>query len=171
MDTKTEAIIERIQNDHTNILSLCQNFSQTSLESPFFSDGWSVKDTIANISAWVWRCAILLEHAHHTNGPLAASPDVEGLNHEFYLERKEWSWTEVESDFRQSHRALLKAIRQLPPSRLTNPLAQDLIASNTWQNYAQHLPKLEVWYKHSLHEKSQVLNRVKQQHAPQIGAL
>lgn len=171
MDTKTEITIEQIKDGYTKVLSVCQDISISSLESPFFSEGWSVKDTIANSSAWVWRCAVLLEHAHYTNGPLAASPDVEGLNREFYLERKQWSWYEVENDFRRAHRALLKAIRQLPPSRVMNPLAQELIASNTWQNYARYLPRLEAWRNRSSHTKSQNLKRGKHHHASQVGAL
>ncbi|MCB0192616.1 MAG: ClbS/DfsB family four-helix bundle protein [Anaerolineae bacterium] len=172
MDTTTEITIERIKSGYTNILNLCREIHTASLESPSFADGWSIKDTLANISAWVWRCAILLDHSHHTNGPLAASPDVEGLNHEFYIERKDWSWYEVESDFRQSHRALLKAIRQMPPSRLTNPLAQELVALNTWQHYARYIPKLEAWCHRSRHENSQRLNHIKQQQqAPHVGAL
>ncbi|MCB0210804.1 MAG: ClbS/DfsB family four-helix bundle protein [Anaerolineae bacterium] len=171
MDTTTEITIERIKSGYTNILNLCRELHITSLESPSFCDGWSIKDTIANISAWVWRCAILLDNAHHTNGPLAASPDVEGLNREFYLDRKDWSWHEVENDFRQSHQALLKAIRQLPPLRLTNPLAQEMVAQNTWQHYAQYLPKLEAWCKRFRHENPHRLNRLTQQQAPHVGAL
>lgn len=171
MDTLTDTVIKQIKNGSTEILSLCQNVPEACLAAPFMSNGWSVKDTVAHISAWVWRCAGLLEHAHSTNGPLSASPDVDGLNREFYLERQYWSWHEVETDFLQAHWALFNAIRQLPPTRLRSSLAQQVIAKNTCEHYAQHLPDLKHWRNRVTAEKSPVLKRIRQPHSTQVGAL
>lgn len=116
MQTRSEIIIRRAEAGYTKILALCQNVPGPALiVDPFLPNGWSMKDTVARIAAWIWQCAALLEAAHSSDGPLKAQPDVDGLNREFYQERREWSWSDVEADFRQAHLGLLTVIRHLPP--------------------------------------------------------
>jgi hypothetical protein len=106
-----------------------------------------VKDTLAHIAFWEGRCASLLNESHQTDAPLKAMPDVDALNWEIYQERQEWSWEEVETDFRQAHKALLAAVRELPPGRLDDAIVQQTIAEETWEHYTEHLPDLERWHK------------------------
>lgn len=140
-----ETIIQRIQAEQTEILRLYQHVPATSLQEAVLSNGWTAKDTLAHLAAWVWRCTALLTEARQSDGPLKAQPDVEGLNQEFYRERRNWEWKDVEIDFKRAHKALFNAIRQLPPERLHNPLIQQTIAQNTWEHYAKHLPNLKQW--------------------------
>ncbi|MBI1877560.1 MAG: ClbS/DfsB family four-helix bundle protein [Chloroflexi bacterium] len=147
METTLEAIIEKIEHSYTQILRLYRSVPITALIEPALANGWSVKDTLAHIAAWEWRCASLLNEAHRTDGPLKAMPDVDALNREFYQERQEWSWAEVETDFRQAHETMLAAIRQLPPERLKSEVVRQTIAEETWEHYAEHLLDLERWHK------------------------
>lgn len=146
MQTTSEIIIRRVEAGYTEILALCQNVPGPALIEPSLPNDCSMKDTVAHIAAWIWRCSALLEAAHSSDGPLKAQPDVDGLNREFYQERREWSWSDVEADFRQAHLALLTAIHQLPPKRLENVLVQRTIAGNTWEHYAEHWPDLKRCY-------------------------
>lgn len=147
MESTLEVLIEKIEKSYAQILRLYRSVPVTALIEPVLSNGWSVKDTLAHIAAWEWRCASLLNAAHRSNVPLKAMPDVDALNREFYQERQEWEWAEVEDDFRQAHQTLLAAIKELPPHRLNDSVVQQTIAEETWEHYAEHLPHLERWHK------------------------
>jgi hypothetical protein len=146
METPVETIIDRIEAPYTKIVRLYHDVTIEDLLVPALSNGWSIKDTLAHFAAWDARCAALLSEGRDSNAPLKASPDVEALNDEFYKERRGWSWEEVETEFRSSHKALLEAIRALPPERLKDIIVQDSIAEETWQHYEEHLPDLEAWH-------------------------
>lgn len=147
MAITAEAIIEKVESSYAGILRLYRSVPVTALITSALSNGWSVKDTLAHIAAWEWRCASLLNESHQTNAFLKALPDVDALNRESYEERQEWGWEEVETDFRQAHEALLAAIRALPSDRIEDAIVKQAIAENTWKHYSEHLPDLERWHK------------------------
>jgi hypothetical protein len=146
MNTTHEAMIEKIEQSYSDIVRLYRSVPVTSVIENSLPNGWSVKDVLAHLAAWEWRCASLLEASHGTDGPLQADPDVAALNREIYEERKEWGWEEVEYDFRMAHQTLLKAIHQLPVNRLKSKAVQETIAAETWEHYAEHLPDLQRWH-------------------------
>ena len=147
MSISHEAIIEKIENSYNELVRLYRSVPVTHLIESSLSNGWSVKDLLAHLAAWEWRCASLLEASHVTDGPLQANPDVVALNREIHKEREEWGWEEVEYDLRAAHRTLLEAIRQLPVERLNSKSVQAAIAEETWEHYAEHLPDLQHWHK------------------------
>jgi uncharacterized protein DUF1706 len=146
METTLQATIEKIESGYARLVRLYRRLPVSALIEPALPNGWSFKDTLAHIAAWEWRCASLLNEAHQTDLPLKAIPDVEALNLEIQQERREWSWAEVEAEFRQAHETLLGVIRELPPKRLNHGLVQQTIAEETWEHYAEHLPDLERWH-------------------------
>ncbi len=148
-----EVIIKKIESGCAEILSLCRGVPIAVLREPLLANGWSVKDAVAHIAAWVWRCAFLLKQARDTNGPLLAKPDVIALNTEFYQERQSWNWAKVKLDFRQAHFALFDVIRELPPQRLNHTLVQKTIARETWEHCAQHLADLGEWRRQVVGER------------------
>ncbi len=147
MESAAEAIIEQIESGYADIVRLYQSVPVTALLEISLTNGWSVKDVLAHIAAWEWRCASLLEASHDSTAFLKAQPDEDALNLETYQERKEWGWEEVEYDFRATHQTLLQAIRELPADRLNDKLVQERIAQNTWQHYIEHLPDIKHWHK------------------------
>ena len=147
MEPTTQGIIDKIQSGYAEIIRLYQSVPLTAVEKENLPNGWSVKDVIAHLAAWEWRCASVLRESHTTNAPLKAEPDVDALNREIYEERKDWGWEEVEYDFRAAHRAMLEAIRGLPAERLNDSFVHDAIAGETWEHYAEHLPELRRWHK------------------------
>lgn len=153
MGLSMEAIIQKIERDHADIVRLYQSVPVNTIEETILPNGWSVKDVIAHLAAWEWRCASLLEQSYTSDALLKADPDVDALNSEIYEERQAWDWEEVEYDFRAAHRALIGAIRELPPERLVASIIQETIAEETWQHYAEHLPELEYWHKNVLRQK------------------
>lgn len=141
-----ETIIEKIDNSYDKILKLYRSVPVTDLLEPTLPNGWAIKDMLAHIAAWEWRCAGLLSQARETDMPLRANPDVDALNQEIYQDRQAWHWEDVELDLRESHQALIEAIRDLPPERLNDTIIQETIAEETWQHYEEHLADLQQWF-------------------------
>ena len=147
METSVEAIIDKIESSYSDLVRLTRSVPVTKVEEATLSNGWSVKDVLAHIAAWERRCANLLDESHVSDGPFEAEPDVDALNREFYEERNEWEWEEVENNFRETHEELIEAIRQLPAERLNDSFIQESIAEETWKHYAEHLPELQQWHR------------------------
>ena len=146
MSPTVKEVLEKIEVGYNEIIRLYRSVPVTAVLESSLSNGWSVKDVLAHIAAWEWRCASLLEASHDTKALLKAQPDVDALNREFYEERKEWGWEEVEYDFRAAHQTLLDAIRQLPPQQLADEFVQRTIADETWEHYDEHLEDLRHWH-------------------------
>jgi len=149
----TEVMIGRIEEEYNKIVRLYKNAPVEAITDSCLSNGWSVKDLIAHLAAWEWRCASLLEVSHNTDAPLHAMPDVDALNREIYQERIGWSWQEVEYDFQAAHVALISAIGRLPAARLNDEFVQQTIAEETWNHYRHHLPELQRWHRQLVHSR------------------
>lgn len=141
-----EALIHEIEHTYAEILWLYRSMPVEKIVAPSLGDGRSVKDLVAHIAAWEWRCASLLEASHLTDTPLLAEPDVDALNREIHRERATWPWEEVEFDARKAHETLIQAIRQLPPERLNNPVVYEAIVQETSNHYIEHIVELRQWY-------------------------
>ncbi len=139
-------IIQKIENSYSKIIQLYLSVPLNARLETNPANGWSIKDILAHIAAWEWRCAGMLELAHETNMPFRANPDVDALNHEFFQDRQDLPWEEVENDFREAHAALLAAIHALPPERLNDEIIQKTIAEETWEHYEEHLVDLQQWH-------------------------
>lgn len=144
--TPNEGIVEKIEESYTDLVRLYRIAPVSWLVDPVLPNGWSVKDIVAHLAAWEWRCAALLEQADVSNAPLQAEPDVDALNQETFEERRLWGWEEVDDDARAAHRALLKAIKKMPTERLKDPVVYNAIAAETWEHYVEHLPAVQIWH-------------------------
>ena len=143
-------IIQKIEDSYHKIVKLYLSVPLSNRIEPSPVSGWSIKDILAHIAAWEWRCAGMLELAHETNMPFRANPDVDALNHEFFQDRHDLSWEEVENDFREAHAALLAAIRALPSERLNDEMIQKTIAEETWEHYEEHLVDLQQGHQRAM---------------------
>ncbi len=139
-------LIEKIDQSYSQIVRLYCSVPIKALLEPSLANGWSVKDLLAHIAVWEWRCVALLEQSHETNMPLQAVPDVEALNEEIFQEHKEQDWEDVDNGFREAHRTLLNTIREFPSHRLNDPIVLQTIAEESWEHYQEHLPALKQWH-------------------------
>lgn len=140
-----EALIAAIESKYADLVRLYQHIPPAKLSEPSLSNAWSVKDLVAHIAAWEWRCAALLAAAHDTDAPLLAQPAVDALNREIYLERVNWAWAEVKYDAAQAHQSLLTVIDQFPAERLNREIVIATISQETLEHYSEHLAELQRW--------------------------
>ncbi|MCB0194270.1 MAG: ClbS/DfsB family four-helix bundle protein [Anaerolineae bacterium] len=130
-----EPIISKITQDLSELLQLYRTIPLEELNTRGQSGQRSIKDTFALVSAWIWRCAALLDAADISDGPLLTEPDVEGLTQEFYSIRRDWNYLEVEMDFHKSHQALLNVLEQFPSKRLNAAKVRQFIDTEIYRRH------------------------------------
>ena len=143
LDLTPEIITMQVEGHYLKILNSCEQYPVADLTVPTLPNGWSVKDALALVAAWTWRCAALLNQARDSDQLLQGKPDVPGLTDEFHQERCNWCWSEVKTDFLLAQQALLEAIAYLPPTRLQDSLIQRTLSQEIWERHAQYIPYLE----------------------------
>jgi uncharacterized damage-inducible protein DinB len=116
-------------------------------------DGWSLKDHLFHISAWLRKTIAVLhgEPGHEALGvpqSLYDNGDEDGINAHLQRRSQPLPLAEVLADFRASHAAILAYIEAQPEARLTaryNPndpddqrRMVDAIAANTYEHDEEH---------------------------------
>lgn len=151
--TSAESVIQYIETEQAGLVRLYRSVPVTAVEQRELSNGWSVKDVLGHLAAWERYCADLLAQSHVSSVLLQIEVDTNSMNRDIYEEREEWSWEEIEYDFRTTHTALLQTIRNLPEVRLTDNDIQILIAENTWEHYAEHWDDMQRWHRRHTRNK------------------
>jgi len=134
------------------------------IEQPDVVGYWSVKDTIAHLSAWHRRVLTWLEDARQHNGvagehPVEPEPgfswdDIDTLNAYSYEQDFNRTWNEVLSDFHWTFEALYKETEGLTEAELFSKSGLSLffrdplwgyIGHNTFLHYREHIEPVRVW--------------------------
>jgi hypothetical protein len=120
---------------------------------------WSVKDTLAHLTAWAARAADWLAEAAAGQPPTIPAEgfteaSVDALNEQTYLASRDRPVDAVLDDFRRVHQAVVNGITALPEADLFEldrlqgiwrepPFA--LIAGNTYEHYPEHIASIRNW--------------------------
>ncbi|MCB9454273.1 MAG: ClbS/DfsB family four-helix bundle protein [Anaerolineaceae bacterium] len=120
---------------------------------------WTVKDTIAHLTAWERRAVRWLAEAAAGNPPTIPSggftdASVDALNEQTYQENKDRPVEVVLADFQRTHRDVIAGLEALPETDLFElhrlkgiwrepPFA--LIAGNTYEHYPEHIALVRQW--------------------------
>ena len=116
--------------------------------------GWSLKDVIAHI-AWHENEMIGLIKAEALVGSDWWELPTDQRNKLIYQEYKDRSLSEVLELAQTAYQGFLKAFEELPEEALNDPslfkdmpddwVPWEVIASNCYAHYRQHIPELEEW--------------------------
>jgi hypothetical protein len=148
--TKSE-LLDAVRRDRATLDALVASLSEAQLVAPELDAGWSVKDALAHISIWEWRCAGWLEAVGRGETPERPEvQDVDGANARDYAAAKHQALREVLADSREAHAALLGSIDALPEADLADerrfgwPTWQ-MASSNSDEHYREHVDQIEAW--------------------------
>jgi len=151
-------LLERIQRARAALEQAVSRFSDAQLVAPGPSEGWSVKDHLAHLSAWEQGLAALLQGrpryaAMHLDEGTYLSSDADGLNAIICRLNRDRTLAEVLAAFRQAHQDVLAALTRLtdddlfktyshyqpdePGEDSGEPILR-WIAGNTYEHYAEH---------------------------------
>jgi hypothetical protein len=125
---------------------------------------WSVKDTVAHLSAWHRRVLYWLESARQGDGVAGAHPvepepgftweDRDAINAYSYEQDRDRSWDDVLADFHWTFEAVYKETEDLTEAELFSKAELSLffrdplwgyIAYNTFFHYREHIEPVRLW--------------------------
>ncbi len=152
-----QELIDRITRAYERLRELIAGVEPGRLTAEPVFNGWTVKDVLAHLAAWQSITVTNLFRLERGQPLLYANLDpkkVDELNARFYQELKDWPLEKVLADLEGSYRQLVNRIRLLSEEEVNDPRhfkqlrgrpLWQLIAENTSEHYAEHLPALEAW--------------------------
>lgn len=152
-----EELIQRINREYERLQRLIAGVDPGRLAAEPVFNGWTAKDVLAHLAVWQSITVTNLFRLERGQPLLYANLDpkkVDELNARFYQELKDWPPERVLADLEGSYRQLINRIRLLSEEELNDPRhfkqlrgrpLWQLIAEDTYEHYAEHLPALEAW--------------------------
>jgi uncharacterized protein (TIGR03083 family) len=154
--TKRE-LLDAIHKERAAFEATLAGLAPEQLTAPGVMDGWSVKDILGHVAIWEARLVAILYSIERGVAPkMLRSSEVDKVNAESFTEQRERPLDRVLADFHAVHVQLLKRLDTLKEGDLSDskrfpwmvdePL-EKLVASDTFEHYAEHRPAIEAWRK------------------------
>lgn len=155
-ETDKTRLIELIRTEHSFAERTIALMRTEWMLEPNVVGWWSVKDTLAHLTAWMRRVLAWVEAYHR--GDIPAIPgegytwdDVDRLNDDTSAQDKQRSLEEVLVGFRNAHLEILALIDSLSDEDLFDRDYNGhqgiwrLISENTHEHYVEHLVPVREW--------------------------
>jgi hypothetical protein len=153
---KTELLAE-LDQEWANIERVCAGLSETAMLASGKEGDWSVKDTLAHLSAWQKYLLDRLGNVMTGQKPqypvMTSWDDVHRFNAQVYTENQDRPLTSVVIEFRSLYRGVMTVLEALdeetlaksytydfPDDKLT---VQQLIRANTSDHFREHCEAIE----------------------------
>jgi hypothetical protein len=119
MNGGKEHLIKQLQLERRSFESVLESLTEEQIINLEVSDYWTVKDTIAHITAWEFELLRWLERASEglspdVPGPGEWMPFIETFNSSTYLANRERPLEDVLSEFDQVYKQILTELQSLP---------------------------------------------------------
>jgi hypothetical protein len=165
-------LLTKIQAGYAQFETLLASLSEEQMTIPNVNSDWSVKDTIAHITAWQDYLREQLQGILTGKKPAQflqnlslpnTLSEIDEINQYIYQEQKDRPLAEVLAAFRASYQRTLEAVKAVSEESLNVPPpwgAKDdpvwlliasndpvwfIIASNTYQHYEEHRDIIQHW--------------------------
>ena len=157
-------LIARVEAGYAALEDRLSHLSEAQLSARRTLTGWSIKDHMAHLAAYVYGMAALLRReprwaAMQLDEKLVRdSQSDDEVNAVIYQQYKDRSTSEVRAAFRDAHQQMLKALNNLTDADLFKTYADyqphdpdankkdpviGWIIGNTYEHYAEHRPWME----------------------------
>jgi hypothetical protein len=145
-------IINLIKSEREALDVLTITLEKEQMLQPGADTDWSVKDILAHVSVWEKRLGGWLAESLRGEVPQRPAPgesweNLDGMNHETFLENKDKPLEKVRGEFLVSHQDAMNVIAMLTDKELFDgdhftwrngdPMWH-MIAANTWLHYREH---------------------------------
>jgi len=151
--TKTE-LVEQIKAERERLENTLANFNPEQMTQPGVMGEWSIKDILGHIATWESRLVTILYSIERGVAPkmFHTPAEVDKLNAQSFAEQRDRPLDRVLSDFQAVHAQLLKRLDTLKERDLADPNRfkwmegeplEKMVASDTFEHYAEHLPAIE----------------------------
>jgi hypothetical protein len=159
--TNKSELLRMIRTAHADMQNYLASLTPEQRVAPVLDQGWSVKDSLAHISAWENMTIGWLEASLRGEDVKRFTPDfVQGddpeqgmavmnaLNHHLFEQNKNRAWDDVLAEFNTAHENLYRVVERMSEDALFNPTrfawrngspAVDMIVGNTYEHYQEHV--------------------------------
>lgn len=153
-------LLSEIRSEWLLLERLISGLSEEQKSAPGAQGDWSVKDTLAHLSAWekvlLDRLGAVMSGGPMQYPPIRSEEELNLLNDKIYAENKERLLSSVLMEFRSVYHGVLTVLEALDKSMLAQPalpgLGEEgprvwqLIQDNTSGHFQEHRQALEEWF-------------------------
>jgi len=168
--TSKAQILDHIKDERAKLEGILKNIPLGKMTLPFagasFADAsfagdsdWSVKDTLAHLTAWEqlmlgWMRASERGETPDRPAPGESWDDLDGLNDKLHQAHKDSPLNEVLAGFHASYQQVLEMLNGLSEGDLFDPQRYawrrgdplwHMVAANTWWHYKEHRETIAAW--------------------------
>ena len=124
---------------------------QLTAKGAYADSDWTMKDTLAHLAAWEQRTVGRLPGHDQIGDPITMELGedwdhyMNRLNDNYYQEFKGIALNHAIDDFRAAYDEIRTAVQQLSEDELHDPQTFEVIVSNTFGHYREHLDVIEPW--------------------------
>ncbi len=154
--SKTQ-ILAAMQQEYQHFEEVVGSLSeaQLTLPGPYPDSNWSVKDTVAHLTAWMRRTIGRMPGQTLVPDPIVI-PDgedwnqsIERLNVHYYETSRQRPLGDVLAEFRKTYRDIKGVTEQLSEEQLHDPNVYGRLTGNTYGHFREHLDVIEPWLERS----------------------
>lgn len=152
--TKAE-LLTRMSDGYTEFTALLSSLNAEQLTTSGVNGKWSIKDTIAHLSAWQNRILTILEVIYNQVEFSDPTPGMseDDINELYYQASKDRPLIEVRNEFAAISLEVQSAVERLSDAQLNTPVpwwsAETPIwlgvAGDTFQHYQEHTKIIQQW--------------------------
>ena len=149
-----DELLQRIDSGRAELMGLVAQVPAGRMLEPALSNGWSVKDMLAHLGAWETRAEYLYRSLASGKDPEDTVSDFNVFNANAYAANKDMPLVEVQAAEQAAFLMLRAVAETAPEADLFDPARfpwtgggefTGIIAANTYDHYAEHLPDLRAW--------------------------
>jgi hypothetical protein len=145
--TKAKAI-ELITTGYARLEGLLAEFSEMQMIRKPVQDHWTIKDTLAHITAWHNELLTWLRNARFTGNPGVPRFNddyVNKFNADNYEANQDRPLSDIRREFEESYAAVIAEVQAMPDDPAQYSMWRNglppwhLIAGNTYEHYDEHI--------------------------------
>jgi len=151
-------LLEEIKAERRDLDGVLKKIDPERMLAPELDADWSVKDTIAHITAWEgkmigWLQTILSGETPELQ-PDWTDEDINRVNQGLYMGNIDKSLEQVLEEYKSSYQQSLELVESIPEADLVDPDRYEfrqgsplmvLVQANTNWHYQEHRETLEAW--------------------------
>ncbi len=154
-------LLHEIGSKYQDLLSLLRNMRTESLTAPGVNGEWSIKDTLAHISAHEQRMLAWMTRRLRGETPAEVQPyampdaELDALNADIFQQNRSRSWEDVLDEWQNVHTQTLNFVESAGQALFDEQKGRLLegeplwlaVAANTCDHYEEHGRDIEAWLK------------------------
>jgi uncharacterized protein (TIGR03083 family) len=149
-----DELLKRLDDSRAELNAVVAQVPSGRMLEPALANGWSVKDMLAHLGAWETRAESLYRSLSSGKDPEDTITDFNVFNAKTYDANREKPLAEIQQTEQAAFIKLRAVAQTAPEADLFDPARfpwtgggefAGIIAANTFDHYAEHLPDLRSW--------------------------